>query len=218
MNTENWGNVVMPGAGKMINSFLHPEDAYKAAQDESNKAWGEAQGYEKPFYQQGLDQYGGLNSAENNLMNPSQLQDQWADSYKTSDYAKQMLNQNQASGLDAASSMGLMGSSAAVNNIQQGAHNVVNQDRQQYMNDLMQKYMAGIGIGQNIYGIGANMGATLGNQSMQHGQDMAGLKYGEQSAPGALFGKLAGTVANGAANYATGGMWGGAKSAGGYTG
>lgn len=180
----------------MLNSFLHPEDAYRGAQEEANRGHKEAQGYETPYWQQGIDQMGRLNEAENSLLDPEALQAKWAKNYETSPYAKQLLAQNQTSGLEGASSMGLMGSSAALGNIQQGAGNIVAKDRQQYMDDLMKKYMEGIGLGKNIYGIGAGMGATLGGQAEEHGRDIAGLEYGRQRAPGELFGKLAGAAAN----------------------
>ena len=180
----------------MINSFLHPEKGYQAAQKPVNQGWKEAQRYQQPYWQNGLDQTGKLTGAEDRLMNPGALENEWAQGYETSPYAKQMLEQNKNSGLDAASSMGLMGSSAALGNIQQGAGNIVNQDRQQYMQDLMQKYMTGIGLGQNIYGYGAGAGQNLGQGAMQHGETAGGLRYGEQTAPGELYGKLLGTGIN----------------------
>ena len=182
----------------MISSFLHPEDAYKKAQIENDRAWNEAQGYGKPYWQAGVDQTGKLTGAQDRLMNPGQLQNEWAQGYETSPYARQLLEHNQGAGLDAASSMGLNGSSAAAANIQQGAGNIVAQDRQQYMNDLMQKYLAGIGIGQNIYGEGAGMGKNLMAGAMDHGNKAAQYAYGRQAAPGAMFGRLTG-ISTGAA-------------------
>ncbi len=199
--------------GSMINRFLSPEDAYKDAENVSNQQWQQTQGYAKPWIDQGNSQYGRLNTATGDLLDPTGMENRWSSSYETSPYAQQMLKENQGAGLDAASSMGLMGSSAAVNNIQTGAHNIVNQDRQQYMNDLMQKYMAGIGLGQNMYGTGANIAGTMAGLSNQHGDTMAGLKYGESAAPGAMFGKLAGMGIDMGLNYATGGTYGMAKAA-----
>lgn len=177
-------------------SFAHPDKAYKNAEQAEQAGWNQAQGYQQPYWQGGVDQYGRLNDATGKLMNPAELQNEWSKNYETSPYAQQLLKQNQSSGLDAASAMGLNGSSAALGNIQQGAGNIVAQDRQQYMNDLMQKYMAGIGLGSNLYGIGAQTGANLGQQSMQHGENQAGLEYGRTAAPGKLFGQAAGAALN----------------------
>lgn len=189
-------HLISPVGGKQFHSFIHPEEAYEGAQDKENEAYGQAQGYLDPYNQNGRDQYGRLNEAGGKLLDPTKLQDEWSKNYQNSDYAKQMLAQNQTSGLDAASSMGLSGSSAALGNIQQGAGQIVAKDRQQYMDDLMKKYMAGIGLGQNLYGVGANAAGQQSGQAMTHGQNQAGLEYGRIAAPGKLFGQVAGTAAN----------------------
>jgi len=174
----------------MINSFLNPQEGYRAAKAPINEAFRQTEAYGKPYWQQGIEQTGRLNEAENALLNPAELESKWAGGYETSPYARQMLEANKNAGLEAASSMGLMGSSAALNNIQTGAGNIMAQDRQQYLNDLMQKYMTGIGLGQNMYGTGAGMGQFLGNAATNRGQNLAQLEYGEQAAPGQLFGNL----------------------------
>ncbi len=181
---------------KGINSFLSPEKAYSAAEQPVNRGYNEARAYEEPFMQHGLDQYGRLNQAENELYDPAALRAKFAGTYETSPEAKIALESNKNAGLDAASSMGLMGSSAALNNIQVGAGNINAFDRNKYIDDLMDKYMKAVGIGQNLYGTGANMGAHLGNQAVQHGQDLAGLEYNRVAAPGNLWGKLAGAASS----------------------
>lgn len=196
--------------GNMISSFFHPEDAYSKAEDAAKEGYNKGQGYQEPFRQGGVDQYGRLNDAAGKLSDPAALQNEWSKNYETSPYAQQLLKQNQSSGMDAASSMGLMGSSAALGNIQQGAGNIVSQDRQQYMDDLMKKYMSGIGLGENLYGVGANAAGQMGNRSMQQGENMAGLEYGKAAAPGKLFGQLAGA----GIGAATGGLTNLANSGG----
>jgi hypothetical protein len=205
-----WDAYKRISGGNMINSFLHPEDAYKEAQKSANKGYGEAQGYQQPIINQGQAQYDPLNAAREKLMNPGALQNEWASQYETSPYAKQLLEQNQSAGLDAASSMGLNGSSAALGNIQTGAGNIQKEDRQQFLNDIMKKYMAGIGLGEDIYGAGANAASGSANRAFEHGNNIAGLKGSEVAAPGQLFGKLLGTAGNVGLNYATGGLSGAA--------
>ena len=186
----------------MLSSFLDPGEAYSRAEDASKEGWQQAQNFQKPFFQGGVDQYSRLNTATGRLLDPASLQNEWTQGYETSPYAQQLLKQNQASGLDAASAMGLNGSSAALSNIQQGAGNIVQQDRQQYLNDLMEKYMKGIGLGTSLYGTGASAGANLGGQAMTEGENQAGLQYGRYNAPGELFGKIAGA----GVSAATGGL------------
>lgn len=186
-----WGTAIGGGLG-LLNSFLN--NPYKDAQRGINKGWQEAQNYQRPFWQQGMDQYGRLNEATGNLLDPTKLQNDWASSYETSPMAKRMLEMNNQQGQEAAASMGLGGSSAAINNIQQGAGDIVSKDRQQYMNDLMQKYMAGIGLGQSMYGTGASAGQNLGNQAYQQGENTANINYAREAAPGAALGQGAGML------------------------
>ncbi len=173
----------IPG-GSMIDSFLNPGKGYKDAAKELEKAWGEAKGYQQPYQQAGIDQLGRLNSAENSLLDPTKLLNEWMGGYSASPYAQKSIQNATSSGLDAASSMGLMGSSAALNNVQNSAGFIMDKDREQYLNDLMQKYMTGIGVGQNIYGTGAQMAGQMGNQVMDVGQGMGQAAYGQQAAPG----------------------------------
>ena len=205
------------GVMDMINSFIHPERSYKDAQKENQAGWDQSQGYQKPYWQNGIDQTPKLTGAEDKLLNPVALQDEWSKGYENSAYAKQLLEQNKTSGLDAASSMGLNGSSAALNNIQTGAGNIVSKDRQQYMDDLMKKYMNGIGIGKDIYGRGADAGTNLGRGAQQFGESSAQTKYGEKSAPGALLERLMNLFMNQGSNVTSSiaGAGGGAGGAGG---
>lgn len=170
-----------------LDSFLHPERGYEAAEKSANQGWNDAQGFQNQFRQQGQDQYGRLNEATGNLLDPEALYNKWASGYQTSPYAKRELEMNRGAGLDAASSMGLMGSSASLANIQQGAGDIVSRDRKEYLDDLMQQYMKGIGLGQDLYGTGAATAGNLGSQAMAHGQNQAELEYGRENSQGKLF-------------------------------
>jgi len=196
----------IPVVGNAIDSFLHPEAGYKAAGDEMQKAWQQAQqfqqnglnqslGIQQPFQTAGTSQLPILNNAENQLLNPSDLLSKWMQSYSMSPFAQTSMSNAKNAGLDAASSMGLMGSSSALKNIQQSSADIMNSDRQQFLNDLMQKYMTGIGIGQNIYGIGGqtagNMGnnvtstmGNLGKEALGVGENLGQAAYGVHNAPG----------------------------------
>ena len=180
------GAAVGGGIG-LINSFLN--NAHDEAEKAAKRGWQEAQNYQKPYWQQGQDQHGDLNQARQNLMDPTKLQNEWSNNYETSPYAKRMLEMNNQQGQEAAASMGLNGSSAGVANIQQGAGDIMQKDRQQYMDDLMKKYMAGIGIGQDIYGKGATAGTNLGQQAYGQGENMANIGYGRAAAPGEALGQ-----------------------------
>jgi hypothetical protein len=177
-----------------FDSFLHPERGYQAAEDAQRQSWMEAQGFLNPYNQAGKDQLGRLTGAEDQLLHPDQLLNQWTQGYSESPFAKQLKEQASNAGLESASQQGLLGSSAAVSNVQSSASNIMNAERNQYLQDLMQKYMVGIGVGQNIYNTGANAAGALASGSLQNGQNIAQARFGQKNAPGDLFGKLAGTA------------------------
>ncbi len=191
--------------GGIFNNMMNdPSEGYRKAGEQMDKYYKDAQGHLQPYNQNGQSQFGRLTNQANELNDPVALQNKWAQSYQMSPQAQQQLAQAKESGMGAASQMGLMGSSAAVNNIQNSAGNIMQNDRQSYMNDLMQKYMQSIGIGQNLYGTGASAAGGMSTNAMNQGQNMAGMAYGEQNAPGEAYGKIAGGLTNAGINYATG--------------
>lgn len=181
----------------MLSSFLHPGRAYRKAEQGMMPFYNQAQSYAQPYAQQGQAAYQPLNSAMQSLLNPRQLQGDWMAGYEESPYATQLSDMATNQGLEAASSMGLMGSTPALRAIQEGTSFIKNQDRQRYLDDLFQKYITGANIAQNIYGQGAQMSSLLGNNAMNMGQNVAQLRYGRQAAPGNLFGNLLGTLLGG---------------------
>ncbi len=196
-----------------LSSFLHPEKSYDKAQKELEKYYNEGQGYLNPYNQNGMETYGKYSGAMDKLLNPAALQDEWSKNYQESDIAKQNEAMATQHGLDAASSMGLMGSSPALQAIQSGTSGIVAQDRQKYLDDLMQKYMTGIGIGSDIYGKGASAANSMSNNATNMGKDSAQMEFNKNNAQGDMFGKLLGYGA-GAIGSALGGPIGGALGAG----
>lgn len=192
-----------------LSSFLHPEKGYKSAQNELQQYYNQGQGYLQPYNQFGVEQYGNLQQYIDALMHPEKLQDEWAKGYSESESAKNAEAMAKEHGLDAASSMGLMGSSPALNAIQAGTTQIGLDDRQNYLDNLMQKYLAGAGLAQGIFGTGAGAAGQMGQNAMNMGQNMGQLKFGEQNAGGNLFGNLLG-AGLGLAGSALGGPIGGA--------
>ncbi len=174
----------------MFSSFFNPQKGYEKGGKELEKYYNEAKNSMMPWMEQGQQQYGRLNEAEHTLLDPETMLNSWISRYEESPYAKQTKANARSGGLDAASSMGLMGSNAAVNNIENSADYITSADRDKYLENLMQKYMTGIGIGQNIYGTGAQTASNFGNMASNMGQNMAGIKFGQQNAPGNLLENL----------------------------
>ena len=175
-----------------LSSFLHPEKGYNAAQEQLDKYYNNAQGRLQPYNQNGQDVYSKYKDAMEKLMNPGGLQDEWSKNYKESDIAKQNEAMASQSGLNAAQQMGLNGSSPALQAIQSGTAGIVAGDRQKYLDDLMEKYMTGIGIGKDIYGTGANAAGKQSDNAMTQGQNSAQTQFNQKNAQGDMFGKLLG--------------------------
>lgn len=209
----------------MIDSFLSPEKGYEKGQNELDKyfnqsrdLYNQGQGYLQPYNQFGMDAHSNLSNAMRRLLDPAGLQNEWTKGYTESEAAKNTARMAQENGLDAASSLGLMGSNTALNAIQGGTTQIGLADRENYLNNLMQKYLAGAGIAGNIFNTGAGAAGTMsgnaGNFSRlinDMGQNSAQMAFGRQNAPGDLFGKLLGT----GIGYLTGGAGGaGANGAG----
>ncbi len=194
-----------------LSSFLHPERGYQAGQEQLNKYYDQGQGYQQPYNTAGQGQAGNLQSYIQSLMDPQALQDKWSQGYQTSDAAKNSMAAAQEHGLDAASSMGLMGSSPALGAIQAGTSQIGAEDKQKYLDDLMQKYMAGAGISQGMYGTGAGAAGQMNQNAQNMGQNSAQMQFGRQNAPGSLFGNLLGAGAGFA-----GSMFGGNRGGGGW--
>lgn len=193
----------------MLSSFLHPGRAYDKGAQQLSQYYGEAQANLQPYMQQGQSAYGDLTGAMQNLLDPQQLQSDWASGYEASPYAQMLQEDASQQGLNAASSMGLMGSTPALQAIQRGTSMIGAQDRDNYLNSLMQKYMSGANIAQGIYGQGMGAAGQMAGNAMNQGQGMAEMAYGRQAAPGQMFGNLLGMAA-GAAGTALGGPIGGA--------
>ena len=174
----------------MISSFFHPENGYKQGQKELEKYYNQGQATQKPFVSNANNVYPALNTSMNDLLHPEQLQNQWSQNYIESPAAKQAQAIAEANGASAAGSMGMGGSNSAIQAIQSNGTNIVNQDRQKYLDDLWNKYQTGLGIGTNTYNTGANTATNMATNAMNMGQNSAQTKFGETNAPGDMFSKL----------------------------
>lgn len=163
-----------------------------AAEKKYKEAWKKAQQYLQPYADFGKAQGQNLTDAAGNLLDPEALQNKWATGYTESPYAKQTASHAAASGLESASQQGLLGSSAALNNVQSSSSNIMNADRQQYLNDLMQKYMTGIQTSQNLYNTGATASNQLAGFGMKTGDNLAQTGYNKWAGTGQAFSDLMG--------------------------
>lgn len=188
-------------ASGALTKLFNPGGGYKKAQKVAEKYYNEGQDYLKPYEEQGQQAYQPLNSAMQNLMNPEQMYNQWAENYETSPYARDQMERAQNQGLRTAGSMGWGTSTPALQAIQSGTQQISNADRDNQFKRLMDSYIHGAGIAQNIYGQGANTAGQLANNANTMGQNSADHAYGAASAPGQMFGNLMGAAAGLGGSY-----------------
>ena len=192
-----------------FSNFMNPGRAYEGAGAKEQQGYDTAQGYYKPYTEHGETAGNSLQEMMDKMMHPEKLQDEWSKNYNTSEYAKQMQSEAQSGGMDAASAMGLGGSNTALSNIQKGSADIMQKDRQNYMNDMMQKYMGAMGIGQGMYNTGAGVAGQAGGSAQQHGEWQGQNTFNQQSAGTSQFKQMY-QQALAAAAAAMGGKTGGA--------
>lgn len=182
-------------------AYEKAQKAYEQQMQQSQQQYGQAQQNLQPFVDQGQEGYGSYKDAMMKLMNPAALQDEFMKSYEPSEQAKYTSEMAGQEGLDAASSMGLMGSTPALGAIQAGKSQIMADDKQKYIDNLMQKYLAGAGIAGNIYSTGANMagqqaniGSTQAGSTMASGGPMSQFQYGQNMAGPNMLGNIGGLV------------------------
>ena len=185
----------------LFSSLFNPGKAYRKAQEQMQNYYNQAQGYLAPYAQQGQQAYGNLSNAMQSLLNPADLYNQFAESYTTSPAAQNAIDMAMQYGMNSASSLGLLGSTPALSAMQSGAAAIQAQDRERYLDRLINQYMQGANLAQGIYGQGAQVGSQMGQNALNMGQNAAQLAYGQQAAPGQLFGNLLGIGANLAGSY-----------------
>jgi hypothetical protein len=205
----------------MFSSFFHPERAYKKAQEAMQPYYQQSQQAIQPYMQHGTEAYGQLSGAINNLMNPNQFYDELMGGYKQSDASRFAQERNKNSGLDALSSMGMLGSTPGLQALQRGNAELGAEDEMRQFQRLIDMYTQGAGMAQNIYGTGANAASQYGQNAMNMGQNTAQMTYEQNAAPGQLLQNMINTglsvafPAYGMSQMA-GKMMGGGNSGGGW--
>lgn len=193
--------------GKGLDSFLNPQKGYSKAQAQLDNYYNQSQAAYQPYMEQGQKAYGYLNNAMQSLLNPAGLYDQLLNSYQTSDAAKFSQERARDQGLNAASAMGVLGSTPAMRSIQAGVSQIGADDQLNYINQLMSMYLPGAQLAQNLYGTGAQAGHAMGQNASNMGQNSAQMAFGKQNAPGQMFNDLLKTAAYTYAGGAGGSPW-----------
>lgn len=173
-----------------LSSFLHPDRGYDKAMQDLKNYFDQAQGALNPYASHGEDAYAGISEAMNKLMHPAELEDEWLKDYNESEQAKRAESMATDRGMTAAQGMGLGGSSSALQALQQGTSDIALQDKEKFLNNMLQKYLSGVGIGTGIYNTGAGAAGQIGQNAMNMGSNIGQLDFGKTNAPGDLLSKI----------------------------
>jgi hypothetical protein len=177
-----------------LSSFIHPGRAYEKAGKESERYYNQGQQFLQPYNQHGEEAYGNLSGAMQNLMHPQDFYNELMQNYETSPYAQNQQAQSTQHALNAASSMGMLGSTPALNAMQAGNSAIGNADRENYFKRLMDMYFHGADISQNIYGQGAQAGNQMGQNAINQGTNASEMAFGQNAVGGQMFGNILGNV------------------------
>lgn len=167
--------------------FLDPGSAYDDASAQYQKYYGQGENYLKPYWQAGMNAEKPLFGAGSDLMDPTKLTEQWSNAYQESPLAREAQERAKTQGMDIANSMGLGSSTPALGAITSSAGNIGEEDKQNFMNDMMKKYLSGTNIMQNIFGQGANAAGGLASLMENEGNAMGQSAYGAQQSRNNMF-------------------------------
>ncbi len=178
-----------------LESFFNPGKGFENAQQQAEKYYGQAQGFQQPYLQRGGQAGGILDQILAQYANPEQTFNQYATGYQESPYAKQQAERAKQEGLGLLSSMGLLGSTPGIQGVQGGITNVVNQGREGYLQHLFDLLHHGASLGENLYGHGASAANQAGSYAQQMGETSGNNAANAYAAPGQMFGGLLGAGA-----------------------
>lgn len=157
---------------------LFGKDPYKGASKEYEKYANQASNYQNPFYQAGTGAMGDFQNYLKGMKDPSEFLNNLMKNYKESDYTKNLQNESERSGINAASASGLIGSTPFLKQQQKNAGEIA----QGGMNDWLSQALGinsqyGGGL-EKLMGMGQQSGNKLSDIFSQLGQDKAGMSYG----------------------------------------
>jgi hypothetical protein len=161
---------------------LFGKDPYKNASKEYETGAKNASGYQNPFYQAGTGALGDFQNYLKGMKDPSEFLNNLMKNYKESDYTKNLQNESERSGVNAASASGLIGSTPFLKQQQKNAGEIA----QGGMNDWLKQALGinseyGSGL-EKLTGMGQNAGNRLSDIFSNLGNEKAGASYGSDMA------------------------------------
>ena len=157
---------------------LFGKNPYKNAMKEYERGANQAAGYQNPFFQAGTGALGDFQNYLKGMKDPSEFLNNLMKNYKESDYTKNLQNESERSGINAASASGLTGSTPFLKQQQKNAGEIA----QGGMNDWLKQALGinseyGGGL-EKLIGGGQQAGNKLSDIFSQLGENKAGGAYG----------------------------------------
>lgn len=183
-------------AGSLLSGlFGGSGDPYKQAMEQYQKWANEAKNVQNPYLNAGQGAIPDYQKWLESQKDPSKFINDIMGQYGESPWARYEQQQSMRAGENAASALGLLGSTPFAQQMQQNAMNISSQDMQNWLNNVL-GINAQYGQGQqNMMGIGANAANALTNMYANLGQQMGEAAYGQKAGQNQDFGNsLAGAL------------------------
>lgn len=181
---------IFSGFSNMLSSLFNPQEGYKQYGNTMRDFYNQSRLAQQPFIQAGQNQASILGDAQNQLMHPNEFLSNLLKDYEMSPYAQQSLANAQSAGLNSLSAQGLLGSSTGIRAAQNNAQGIMNQDRSEYLRNLLNQYNAGLNLGQNIFNTGASGASNFANTAANFGNAIGAAQFGEANAPGDMLANI----------------------------
>lgn len=161
---------------------LFGKDPYKGASKEYEKYANRAANYQNPFYNAGKGALGDFENYLKGMKDPSEFLNNLMKNYKESDYTKNLQNESERLGINAASASGLIGSTPFLKQQQKNAGEIAQGGMNDWLTNALginSQYGGGL---EKLMGMGQQSGNKLSDIFSQLGENKAGTSYGSDMA------------------------------------
>lgn len=182
MFSGNSGSNVSSALGQLLGGIFGNSDApYEKAGKQYEKYFQGAQQFQNPFFNAGQQGLGNYQNWLQGQQDPSAFINRLMGQYQESPFAHNLQQQAMRSGINAASANGLAGSTPFAQQMQQNAGQIASADQNNWLQNVI-GINSQYGQGQhNIMQSGQHAGDFLSQLFSQQGNNMAGVKYGQEA-------------------------------------
>jgi hypothetical protein len=191
-------NGYQPGSfGNIFNGlFGDSGKPYKDAQKQIERYFPQAQQYQQPFMQAGINAIPGMQNWLQSMQNPSQFINNQMGNYQESPFAHYQQQQGMRAAQNMGSASGMTGSTPLMQFAQQNAQDISGKDMNQWLQNVLginTQYGQGM---QNIMNMGQHSADSLTQLMSDYMNAQAQMAYGkgaaQQGQQGGLFSGIAG--------------------------